>query len=307
MIRIQRAVSGLPVRALRGWPAALLLATVSGSAHAEWFYEASAKASYNDNLSNASSSRDIESDAAMEGNFSGGRYWQLTDRAGLAVTADLGGVRQIDFTGLDHLSMGATASLRTKLGLGAEAPWVRIAGTGTRLEYNFGPRDGWRYTLSIEAGKRFGDRLDLHLRYTYDNRLTDRSVDIPFLVSTFGVHGDAFDTEGHSLNVGGVYTLTDRIALLLDYTRRQGTVTSTTRANKEIFDASDAITPDIVFGLDRFAYRVDVDSDIISAGLSWAVNEHASLNAIYTYQNSGGYEDVTYTNNIVTIGLLYAY
>ena len=292
---------------LPGFFTALLVIFLPAPLSAEWFYDASADVTYNDNLSNAPWSRDIEDDTSVEGELSLGYYRQETDYVSVSVAAVLQGVRQMDFTGLDHVSAGISASLRGKAGLGADAPWVKMSGTVMRDEYRNDPRDGWYYNLSVAAGKRFGNRWDTHLVFACEQSQADQVVDVPFLVTNFGIHGDAFSTHSCSLTAGGVFTMTDRLALLFDYTRRRGTVTSTTSPDLEILEYSDAATLDTAFGANRVAYRVDADTDIFSAGLSWALGDRASLNANFIRRDSQVNEDISYGNNIFSIGILYAY
>jgi len=292
---------------LHAFCTALLVFSLPAPLYAEWLYDASAGATYNDNLSNAPWDRDIEDDISAEGNVSLVHYWQATDRVSVSVAGVLQGVRQFDFTGLDHVSAGITAALRGKAGLGTDALWVKMSGAAMRDEYRFDPRDGWHYNLSVAAGKHFGNRWDMHLVFACEQRRADQVVDSPFLVTFYGIHGDAFNTHSCSFTAGGVYAMTNRLALLFDYTRRTGTVTSTTRPDFEILEYSDAGTPDTVFGADRIAYRIDADTDIFSGGLNWALGNHTSLNANYTRQESRGDGELTYYNNIFSIGILYAY
>jgi hypothetical protein len=290
-----------------GAAAAVMAALAASEACADWFFDAAAGLEYDDNLPRAQRDADIEEDFAFAASVAPGQYFQLTDRVGLSLTANLTGALYDEFTGLNHYSGGLTAALRTKLGLGPEAPWLRIAGSAAWYDFNHEARDGLRTGVSVTAGRRIGSRWDLQAGWSYERRRSDEVIDIPFLVTNFGIHGDAYDTDAHSLSLGSVYALTDRLALVAGYTRRIGEVTATTRISGDIFAASDAISPDPVFGPDRFAYRIEAESNIYSVALSWALGNHASINAGYEYQDTDGRGDLTYKNNVARISLLYSY
>ena len=277
------------------------------SARADWLLDTSITLQVNDNLPNASLDQDIKSDTAFDFGVSPGFYSQLSGYTSLTVTSDLGVTRQFDYQGLDLVAIGFTGALRHKFGLGQYAPWSRVAGSARYLEYDSGQRDGWLYSLSIEAGKLLAERFSVWGGYRFESRRADDIISIPVLVTNFGIGGDAFDTDSHNLDVNAAYQINNQLSLILGYAFRTGDITSTTLRNREVFEASDAIAADPVFGPDRFAYRIDADTSIFSVGLSLAFNNHMSLNVNYVYQDSDAYEDLTYSNNLVRFELLYSY
>ncbi|MGH8596918.1 MAG: hypothetical protein ACREXT_09700 [Gammaproteobacteria bacterium] len=286
---------------------ALVWALITAGANAEWILDGTTGVEFDDNLPRAQLDSDIESDVALDAALSAGQFVQLTDRIGFTLVADLRGAHYAEFDGLDYASAGLTTSLRGKLGLGADAPWVQATAGFAAYDHRFEPRDGLRYRAGLAAGRSIGTRLNLTARYAFERRRSDEVTDIPFLVNFFGIHGDAFDGDNHSLSISGTYTVTQRLALVVGYTRRMGDVTATTRINEEIFEYSDAIAPDPVFGQDKFAYRIDADTDIFNVDLSFALGDHTALNFGYEYRDSNAGEDLTYTNNIARIGLRFRY
>ena len=284
-----------------------LLSGVAANVDAEWIADANVGFEYNDNLSLAPVDQDIEGDSALFASVSAGQHVQLADTVGLVIAADLGKTVFRDLSGLDHLSMGVASALRKKFGLGLYAPWLRVLGSGAWFDYKDDPRDGWRYAASVGVGKRLTQRWELQAEYRYETRQSDEVVDIPFFVSNFGIHGDAYDIDAHSVSLRGLCTVTERLALALGYTRREGEVTSTTQRNAQIFAASDANTLDPVFGPNAFAYRIDAGSNLYSVGLSWALGKHASANLSYQYHHSTADHGLEYDNNIVQVQYLYSY
>jgi hypothetical protein len=285
---------------------ALLLSYITPT-QAQWLVNAGAGYEFNDNLPNARLSGDIKSDNAFLANLSAGRYFQLTDSTGLALTADLGGTTYARFDGLNNVFYGATAGLKQKFGLGEYAPWIRLSGSAAYHDFENDPRDGWRYNLSAGIGKRLSERWEVQLNYRYEERNSDHIVNIPFLVNNFGIGGDAFNIAAHNVSLTGIFTVTDKLTAYLGYTRREGDVTSTSREEEEIFEYSDAVAVDNAFGKDTFAYRVQASTNIFSAGLSWALTNHASLNIGYDRQDSTVSKDVQYTNNTGRLNLLYRF
>ena len=279
----------------------------TADAFGERLLDTSVALQYNDNLPNASLSRDIKSDTTFEFSLSPGYHSQLTGYTGLTVSADLAVSRQFHYGGLDNIAAGVSTDLRHKFGLGLYAPWAMASGSVRYVNYDDGQRDGWMYTASINAGKLITERFSVQLGYRYEGRRSDDSVDIPALVANFGISGDAFDTDAHYLDLNGMYQINQRLSVVLGYTFRTGEITSTTLRNSEIFEASDAISVDPVYGPDRFAYRISADTSIFSAGASFALTNRMSFNVSYAYRNSDAYEDLSYNNNLVRIDLLYSF
>jgi hypothetical protein len=154
---------------------------------------------------------------------------------------------------------------------------------------------------------RPGARWNVQASWRFERRRSDEVQDIPFLVDNFGIGGDCWDIDGHSLSLDAVYDVSERLAIVLGYTRRMGETTATTRIGPAVFEASDAIAPDVVFGADRFGYRVDADTNIFAAGLSLAIGDHASLNAGYEYQDSNADRGFEYANHIAHFNALFSW
>jgi hypothetical protein len=284
-------------------------------AHAEWIGNVSGEYEFNSNLSNAQSSADINSDSNFRMSLSGGKYFQLTDSTGLTMTADLGGTNQIRFNGLNNVSYGLSTSLRHKFRLGDFAPWISIAGSAAYHDFENAPRDGWRYNLSFTMGKRLTDRFSLQLKYRVDVQIADRNYNIPGLTrQTFEedeppipIYGDAFNLTAHNVSLTGIFTLTDTLTGYLTYTRREGGITSTIGYEPEILEYGDAVAVDQAFGNNRYAYKVDAGTNIVSVGLSYAITGHASFNLDYDWMETTGDYNLEYNNNLAHVSLIYSF
>jgi hypothetical protein len=291
-----------------------LLASNLGFAHAEWIGNVSAQYEFNSNLSNAQPSADINSDSAFLMNLSGGKYFQLNDSTGLSMTADLGGTNQIRFNGLNNISYGLSTSLRHKFGLGDTAPWISIAGSAAYHDFENDQRDGWRYDLSFAMGKRLTERFILQLKYRYEEQIADRIYNIPGLtLQTFEedeppipIYGDAFNLSAHNVSVTGIFTVTDTLTGFLAYTRREGGITSTIGYEPEILEYGDAVAVDNAFGNNRYAYKVNASTNLVSVGLSYAITGHTSFNLGYDWMETTGDYNLKYNNNLAHVSLIYS-
>lgn len=291
------------------------------STQAQWLVNTSANYEFNDNLSNAQLADDIKSDSAFRASLSTGRYWQLTNFTGLTVTADLGGKAYLHFSSLNNVFYGASTVLHHKFGLGETVPWLSVSGSVLHHHFENSQRNAWYYTGAVSLGKRLNERWELYAKYQYETRHADHIINIPGLTTEMQhayeeeheeehevyppILGDAFNTTAHRISLTGIYTMTDNLTVYLSYTRREGNVTSTTLRNLDIFSISNAITEDSTFGNNRYAYRLNASSNIVSVGLSWALNGHSSLNISYERMESSAGHGINYSNNGGYLTLLY--
>jgi hypothetical protein len=257
---------------------------------------------YEDNLSFASKDRDIKGAAALATAATAGVATYLSDRNVLSFTGDVFGDLHEQYSGLDHVSFGLTAAFRSKLGLGAGAPWVRVAASGARLQYRADVRDGWAYRVTAGVGKRFGERWELRADYAFDGRTAE--YERP--VST-RLPADVFDQQAHTLSVRADVQATTILVLFGGYAFRIGDVASTTLRNPEIFAASSAVVADPAFGSNTFAYKIDAVTHILSAGLSLALGARWSFNVGYEHQIGLGDGGIDYRNNVVRGTFLFSY
>lgn len=284
----------------------LLCLSLSPTGGAAWLVDASTEAHFNDNIFNGEDEIDIKSDTSLSADTSAGRYWQLTDAAGLVVVGTAGLEQYRRFTELSNARLGVSSSLQYKFGLGLQAPVLNLNGSLNYRDSRDFARDAWQGRLGFGIKKRVSDRLELRLSYQYSVDDTDDVVDIkniPIVV----VPGDVYDLRSQQLGLTFNYTLSDRLSTFGGYTRRQGDVVASTLPERSILDASDAIAFDRAAGPGIIAYRLDSDSDIYALGLSWALSDHASVNASYQRWHTSTAGGFVYDNNNAFINLLYSY
>jgi hypothetical protein len=271
-------------------------------ASAFWFIDGDVNFVYETNVGLAQTARDVKSDGAFSVAASPGIGLPVGDSHLFSLAADLGGSAYVEQPGLSNVTPGATTAYRTKFGLGPYAPWLRLFASGARLHYDDPVRNGWRYRLGLGGGMRFGERWNVRLDYFFEERFADHEQR-----AAAALPGDVFDTVAHTYGVRVDFVFNEVLTLFSGYAVRDGDVVSTTRRNPEIFQASDAVTPDPAFGRDFFAYRVDAIVHMLTFGLSFAVTPHASLNFSYERHLGLGRNGMDYENDIFRAGILVSY
>ena len=281
------------------------LLMLSASARSEWGYDASAALSHDDNLSNGFESEDRKGDNAVQLDLSGGWHQQLSDSTGLGINLVADSNTYFRYSGLTNLGLGVRAQLRTKFGLGAQAPWLAISAQALHYDYHYDYRDSWQYEAGATVGKQLGERWALRGSVRYDASVADH-VQAPLVP---GFPGSAYDVFGWTLGVQGTFQATENDLIALGYSVRTGTVTAVTRLNEEIFEYSDRIARDPVFSevTPFFAYRIKAQTDTVSFTWSHALGERAAINLSYAYRVSRAESDLgDYYANVVSLSFSYS-
>lgn len=272
------------------------------SGHASWILDAEAGVVHETNVGLAQKARDVKSDSRLSTALSTGIVIPFDDRSIASITGDLTGNGHVELPGLSNLGVGATTAFRHKFGLGPSAPWVRVFGSGARLEFDDAVRDGWRYRVGAGAGIRLGQRVDLRVDYAFEEHQADHARAISRTLP-----GDVFDTTAHTYAGRVDFFYNEVVSLFAGYALRDGDVVSTTRRNPEIFAASKALTPDRPFGPDFVAYKIDAIVHILTFGMSFAITEKSSLNVGYERQIGLGKNGLDYYNDVFRAGVLFSY
>lgn len=287
---------------------AIGLGFAASTASAETIFDAGVTYSYDDNLSNGQLTSDIKGDHLLDLELSGGRYFQLSSSLGLILNAKLKATRYDTYTDLNSTNLGVSASLRKKFGLGPMAPMLSASMEVSDLDAQHDPRDRWIYKAGLGIRKRVNERLDLSLDYEHlQTNPDDRGEDIPFLVENFGIGGDVFKIQRHSLTASLVFSVTERLSSYGSYSRQRGTIVASTLPDPALVSIYDKAMFDPVFGPGVVAYAIEADTNIFGAGLSWALNNHSALNLSYERRESKGGLNFKYANNILRASVLYAF
>lgn len=276
-------------------------------ANADWFFDAAADYVYDDNLSRGSKQIDIQDDHLLRALVTAGWYRQITDNLGGTLALNLKGEHYDEFDDLDNISIGISASLIQKFGLGALSPRLRASVRVGHHDFRDRPRDGRHYGFGFDLSKRFGSRWSLSLGYDFDARRSYEVNDVPILVTLFNMGGDSFNTTAHTVSLTGIFEVDNRLSLFGTYRWRDGDVVSSTETDFPVLIVSEATAFDPVFGPTKVAYRVDARTRFYTAGASWALGPHTSIGANYDYIDTNGPGPADYNANIYSINVLYAY
>jgi opacity protein-like surface antigen len=280
----------------------LLLSLVSTTTFADAVLDVRAGTLYDSNLSRAQFDYDIKSDMAVQSSVVWGRFVVLADGLTLRATLDAAGELYTRYSGLNNLAVGGSFALRQKFGLGALAPWVDTSISAARLEYQNSVRDGWRYGFALGGGKRLSAAWNLGAHYCYEHRTADENAAV-----VPGVSGAVFDLQGHRLELGSEYTVTENLSLAVGYDYRRGDVASTTLRNFTIYTNSDAIALDPVFGDDTVGYRIFAVTRTWRLGLSHALGRSNSINLVAQRAISRARGGLDYYNTLVGASYVHAF
>jgi len=252
-------------------------------AGAEGVFSAEGAVSHDSNLSRALAGTDIVSDTALNLAISGGYYSMLGDRDAVTLTGDLRTSQYWRFHGVSRVAFGGSASWRRKFGVGAYVPWVSLSASLAGERYGESIRDGLRTDITLRAGKRVSEALELSGGGSLDRYRADDVVQGP-TVPGVSISGDAFSLDGRSVFARVDYAFNERWLVFAGVSARRGDVTASTRFHPEtpILKYSTAFTRDPAFGSDYFAYRLTGTAWSYLAGMSLAMTDHSSLDFAVT-------------------------
>jgi opacity protein-like surface antigen len=283
----------------------LALAGRPAEAAAEGIFDAEAGLSHDNNLSRALAGTDIVSDTALNIAMSGGYYFVLGDRDSVTLTGNLGTSQFREFHGMSNVALGGTASWRRKFGVGAFVPWTSVSASLAEEQYGESIRNGLRTNVTLRAGKRVSEALELSGGGSFDRYRADDVVQGP-TVPGVSISGDAFSLDGRSLFARADYAMSERWLVFAGISVRRGDVTASTRFHPEtpILKYSTAFTRDPAFGSDYFAYRLTGTTWSYLAGMSLAMTDHSSLNfavtRALTYASGGlDYQDTQVNATVI--------
>ncbi len=254
----------------------------------DWIRDFRGEVVYDDNLSNSNRAADQRDDFAFAGRASFGRFCELSDALRLTLTADREArafARYDDFSGL---TIGSTAALRYRGGLGAMAPFLRLEASGGYAAFNQSLQSGGRFRTGLTVGKRLTERFALDASYFYGE---------------IGGEIRVFDRFSHVFALHASFDLTERTRLSAGYELRSGEVLSYAVPPRPdiVALANDRRTVD-TFGPPYVAYNLDALTNSLSLGVSQALTQFLSINARYDWQYTTR-SHLSYTNNVLRLSI----
>jgi len=281
-----------------------VLTIASPHARCEWGVDATAGFAYDDNLSNGFDPEDRKADTAAVVDASAGLYQTLSASTAVGLSLLLHADAYFHYTGLDNVGLGARAQMRTKFGLGAQAPWLAIAAQAVYHDYQYEYQDGWQYEAGATFGIQPNERWSLRAIVRYDAYVADQTQPplVPNLV------GSPYDVYGWNLGVQTTFLATSADRLSFSYTWRAGTVTSVTQPDPEILEYADRAAPDPVFGSGGIAYRLNANTQTVSLAWSHTLGPRTAVNLLYAYRRSQAVADLgQYYANLISLTFTYSY
>jgi hypothetical protein len=279
---------------------AIPLLGVSPLALADWGSSAKVEMRYDSNINNAQLSDDIASATVLGVGAAASSFFAFEEGNSLSISAEANGEVYNNYSGVNNVSLGATAAMRKKWALGAYAPWTAISVSAAHLNFDNNIRDGWRYQAALQGGKRILERWDVRAEYMLERRTAEElPPDQP------GISGDVFSQSNRSLTLNAVYTWSDTLLLTFGTLWRHGDVVATTSETANMIASSQAIAADPVFGPHLYAYRMTASSYGLNVGMNIVVAERSLLRASMMRVLTHAEGDNDYARNVLTLSWNY--
>jgi len=270
----------------------VLCCAAAGGVRADWIREFKAEGLYNSNVSRSNRPADRLDDFAFGASARVGKFTQLTDDLRLTFTIDLDSQLFAEFQDFNNASAGATASLRYRFGLGARAPFLRVEGSVRWADFDDELQDGVRTRVTVVAGKRVLDRLELHAGYVFDQTETRTEL---------------YDQEGHGGFVRAAFDLTDSTQLTAEYSLRRGQVVSYAVPPRPdlVALANERLEVD-TFGTPYVAYNLDATTHRAAFSIRQALTQTLGLSLHYEWQQTSD-SHVRYINHVVLAAVQFSF
>ncbi|CAN5624013.1 hypothetical protein BH20VER1_BH20VER1_17870 [soil metagenome] len=256
------------------------------AASADLIREVRAEVVYDDNVSNSNRAADQRDDFSFAALGQVGWFGELARNLRLSLTVD--GEAQVfaDYSDFDHVLLGATGSLRYRIGLGAMAPFVRVEASGGYANFRQDQQDGGRYRAGLTIGKRVLEQFALEGSYFYED---------------IGGSARLFDRCSHILVANARLDLTAQTQVNFGYEFRDGAVISyAVRPRPDIVPLVNTQGPVDTFGPGYEAYNFDAITHTLGIGVSQALTQTVSLNFRYEWQHTSR-AHLTYTGNVLRL------
>jgi hypothetical protein len=268
--------------------ALIALGMLPAAANADWALSAAAQARYDDNVGNAQNYDDQVSDEIIGASLSAYQVLPLSSGWLLTAGGDLSGEWFDHLSGLRNASVAGLLSIKRKWGWGAFAPWARASVSVGRSEFDASYRDFTAYRMLLAAGKRYDERWNLWVEYSFEHRAAAAGENVEP-----GISANAFTLNGHRLAVSVEYSVSSKLHIDLGLFGRRGDVVSTVQSDEAIYAGARAVEEDPALGADAYAYRVIGNTYGLRPGVSYALTERSLLNLAYlrarTYAQSADY------------------
>ena len=243
----------------------------------EWIADAQLSYSAIDNLNLSAFSDDTHSDERVALNGIVGRFYQFDSLTRVSFTFELDIEKHQDFDSMDNKQIGASVGVRHKFGVGFYQPYLQFNTNYRHKEVEWDANSIDLFYSSLEVGRHINNQLSLGASLDFtDTRGKAGPVIVPELSS------DVFDQRYVHLSFFVDYILNQNWLLSASYSRRQGDFNSACSEDNvaKVLEVEqvEAITKDDIFG--GCVYKLDGNSNIYSASLSYSLTNHSGLNLV---------------------------
>lgn len=224
-------------------------------------------ATYDANVSRAAAVADQKNAWIISEKISVGRRFQISPADRFSLTADFKNSNLDDFQTLNNISVGLSASLFHKFGVGPDVPWGSLFASAARLDYKNPLMDGAQYDLSAAAGKRINSWLGLSAAFGIQSRSAAHT---------------AYSGNNYTTSVGANIALPRGFFFQFNYGKRRGDITAQcfmpfALSPPSVIDESfeDYAKP----GYRNYAYRRVFETDMTATSLSYQLSSGSVIYA----------------------------
>lgn len=225
-----------------------------------------------DNVTRSRSGPDKLSDRSFSVDLSKDLIVPVSEHTRLALLGFLGDEKFINYSGLSRLYYGVQGEYQYRTSGDLYAPTFAIFGRTSADKYESNLRDGYRYSVGINARRSLTEDIQLFGALTRNARDAKSAV---------------FDTKDYSARLNLDYSISRSSTVYLGGEYRRGDVVSTARPALAAVDIADAIVQDDVFtDTARFSYRVKANTVLTTLGYNLALGEKQALDFSWRWVQS---------------------
>jgi len=275
-----------------------ILISCIGTAHAATPLSSSLHAGfiYDDNVTRAENSSDIETDSFVRLGANTSTRLVVNDSSYFSLKGRLEINQYLDFSKLSNTRLGIEGGFHYRPSTGYTAIRYLALARIERRFFNSDLRDGSAASIRLGLNKRLTDITSLRLGYNWQNISADNNV---------------FDANNQRLYLDMDFRLIEKHTFYFTLSYTDGDIVSTTVPTPEIIDASkgrivrDDAFPELTPA--RFAYRLDATTIALKLGNSYAINSNQALEGTVLYYNAGVDGNNDYTSLIYSVKYFYRF
>ena len=285
----------------------IFLSIPVGAEEGEWVeWLADAEISYTsiDNLNFSAFSDDTHSDERFALNMLFGRIYQFNGFTRMSLAIELAADKYQQFELMDSTLIGANLGVRHKFGLGFYQPYLQVNASYRHQEVDYDVYSTDAYNAILEFGQHINNQLSLAVSFDF----TATSGKPGDVLPNLDLPSDVFDQSYFHFALFADYILSQDWLISANYAYRQGDFNSSCSGPNlaKVLEVEQvkAITKDEIFG--GCVYKLDGNSNIVSASLSYSLTSHAGVNFVIEH-NRGQADVLDYKNTSYLLSFNYRY